>query len=151
MRTVWFLLALGVFASAAQAQPWQFERVERLPHNTILALLEDHRGFLWIGTPDGLARYDGRRVRVYRGRPGSPGSLPSPTVQALAEGPDGALWVGTPVGMCRLEDEARGGSPASIRERMCWTPSRPKGPSGSVIPEGSDGSTGRRSGESRGS
>jgi len=107
MRAVWLFLSLGV-AAWASAQSWAFERVDGLPHNTVLDLLQDRRGFLWIGTPDGLARYDGRRVVVFRARPGAADALPSSTVQALAEGPDGALWAGTPGGACRLTDEARG-------------------------------------------
>ena len=106
MRAVWLFVLLGVAASAS-AQSWVFERVDGLPHNTVLDLLQDRRGFLWIGTPDGLARYDGRRVAVFRARPGLAGALPSSTVQALAL-EDGTLWVGTPAGACRLADEALG-------------------------------------------
>ena len=105
MRVVGLLLLLGV--GAARAQP-AFERVGGLPHSTVAALLEDRRGFLWAGTADGLARYDGRAVEVFRRRAGVPGGPPSNTVQALLEAPDGALWVGTAAGACRLEDEGLG-------------------------------------------
>ncbi|MEM7788437.1 MAG: two-component regulator propeller domain-containing protein [Bacteroidota bacterium] len=111
MRTVGLLLLLGV-AWPGQAQPPPaFERIDSrdgLPHNTVHALLLDGRGFLWIGTADGLARYDGRRFEVFRRRPGEPGTLPSNTIQALAEAADGSLWVGTAAGACRLDGEATG-------------------------------------------
>ncbi|PAP76689.1 sensor histidine kinase [Rubrivirga marina] len=107
MRAVWLFLLLGA-PTSAPAQPWSFERVGDLPHSTVMALRQDDRGFLWAGTPDGLTRYDGRRVAVFRARPGQAGSLPSSTVQALALDAEGALWVGTPAGACRLADEAHG-------------------------------------------
>jgi len=110
MRSV-LVLALCVAAATAAAQPWAFEPIDSrdgLPHNTVNALLQDARGFLWIGTADGLARYDGRRFEVYRRRPGQEGTLASNTIQALALTPDGTLWVGTSAGVCRLEDEATG-------------------------------------------
>ena len=110
MRSV-LVLALCVAGATAAAQPWTFEPLDSrdgLPHNTVNALLQDARGFLWIGTADGLARYDGRRFEVYRRRPGQAGTLASNTVQALVQTPDGDLWVGTSAGVCRLDNEATG-------------------------------------------
>lgn len=106
-----FTLWLVPIAVAGQGASPIFTRIDQragLPHNTVHTLLQDHRGFLWVGTADGLARYDGRAFRVYRRRPGEPGSLPSNTVQALAEDADGTLWVGTAAGACRLVNEAAG-------------------------------------------
>lgn len=75
LRLVVFLLA----TSTASAQPapqtsglavdrLAFTRMttaDGLPHNTITQVFEDARGFLWIGTLDGLARYDGRTFTRY--------------------------------------------------------------------------------------
>ncbi|GAB5535492.1 MAG: hypothetical protein Rubg2KO_17410 [Rubricoccaceae bacterium] len=105
------VLVLCLAGAAAAAQPWTFEAIDSragLPHNTVYALVQDARGFLWIGTADGLARYDGRQFEVYRRRPGQVGTLASNTVQALELAPDGTLWVGTSAGVCRLDDEATG-------------------------------------------
>lgn len=109
MRLVGLLLFLGAAMHGVPpaAQPWAFEPVDGLPHNTVSALLQDQRGFLWIGTADGLARYDGRQFRVFH-REGGARSLASNTIQALAETASGALWVGTSAGACRLADEAVG-------------------------------------------
>ena len=74
-----------------------------LSHNTVLCLLQDRRGFLWIGTADGLNRFDGYAFAVFRHDPADPASLSDNTVQALAEGPDGVLWVGTAAGLDRLD------------------------------------------------
>lgn len=72
-----------------------FERLEGLSHNTVFAVLQDRQGFLWIGTADGLNRYDGYEMTVYRHDPTDSTSLSDNTITALAEGEDGDLWVGT--------------------------------------------------------
>lgn len=82
-----------------------------LSHNSVSAILQDRRGFLWIGTRDGLCRYDGYEFRVYRPRADDRLSARSSYVRALAETKDGRLWVGTETGLYRLE-------PARSR----WTP-----------------------------
>ncbi len=71
---------------------------EGLSENSAYALLHDRRGFLWIGTQDGLNRYDGTGVRVFRPgvRPTDTARLASGFILALAEEPrTGALWVAT--------------------------------------------------------
>ena len=48
---------------------------EGLAGNEVNAILQDSRGFLWIGTQGGLVRYDGYQFRVYRENPSDPRSL----------------------------------------------------------------------------
>src|SRR5262247_3504497 len=64
-----------------------------LPQNTVRALLQSRDGYLWVGTLDGLARFDGVRFTVFN-RGNSPG-LPSNRITALYEDSAGGLWVGT--------------------------------------------------------
>ena len=66
-----------------------------LSQNAANALLQDRRRFLWIGTQDGLNRYDGSGFVVYRHNPFDPTTLSSSYVTALHEDADGYLWVGT--------------------------------------------------------
>ena len=66
-----------------------------LPQQTVWALHQDRRGFLWAGTQDGLARYDGAAFTTFRPDPTNPASLGAGHVWAIAETPDGALWDGT--------------------------------------------------------
>ena len=67
-----------------------------LPQNTVRALLQSRDGYLWVGTLDGLARFDGVRFTVFN-RGNSPG-LPSNRITALYEDAAGDLWVGTESG-----------------------------------------------------
>ncbi|MGQ0799341.1 MAG: ligand-binding sensor domain-containing diguanylate cyclase [Pseudomarimonas sp.] len=68
-----------------------FSSADGLPQNSVLALLQDRQGFIYAGTAQGLARYDGQQWR--------PIELPTDgrryAVGALAEAADGALWIGT--------------------------------------------------------
>ena len=72
-----------------------------LSSNGINSVVEDHLGFLWIGTGDGLNRYDGYEFTVYRNDPYAPSSLPGNRVRAVFEDHLGTLWIGTDQGLAR--------------------------------------------------
>ncbi|GIV61496.1 MAG: hypothetical protein KatS3mg044_0362 [Rhodothermaceae bacterium] len=69
-----------------------------LSQNAVYAIVQDHRGFMWFGTKDGLNRYDGDTFVVFRHDPSSSTSLPDNHVTALFEDAGGRLWVGTQTG-----------------------------------------------------
>jgi ligand-binding sensor domain-containing protein len=90
----------GVAAATVQPAraPYVFERVgdiEQVPDGVITALTQDGQGLLWIGTTDGLVRFDGYRFRRYAHDRADSGSLPGNRIQALLAARDGRLWVGT--------------------------------------------------------
>ena len=62
-------------------------------------MLEDHFGFLWFGTEDGLNRYDGYNFRVFRNVPGDTNSLSDNNIWSLFEDREGNLWIGTQDGV----------------------------------------------------
>jgi len=70
---------------------WQTER--GLPQNTILAMLQTRDGYLWLGTQDGLARFDGARFAVFDTR--NTPELGNNDVLALLEDRASRLWIGT--------------------------------------------------------
>lgn len=70
----------------------------KLPHPTTTAIVQDSRGFIWVGTRGGLARYDGQRVVAFKQEPDRPGSLSDNYVRSLLALPDGSVLVGTNVG-----------------------------------------------------
>lgn len=94
------LLAIVLVAGSAGAQDDArilFDRVgdeERIPDGVITAIAQDGRGFLWVGTPEALVRYDGHRFRRYVHDPAEPGSLPGNRIVALMTARDGRLWIG---------------------------------------------------------
>ena len=84
----------------------RFERLDSragLSHNTVLSILQDHQGFLWIGTSDGLNRYDGYQFTVYRNDPFDETSLSNNAVYKLLEDRQGTLWAGTSNGLDRFD------------------------------------------------
>jgi ligand-binding sensor domain-containing protein/signal transduction histidine kinase len=70
-------------------QSWQ--REQGLPQNSVRALAQTHDGYLWIGSDDGLARFDGVRFVSFGMREGLPGG----PVCVLFEDTGGTLWIGT--------------------------------------------------------
>ncbi|MBP5487788.1 MAG: response regulator [Bacteroidales bacterium] len=71
---------------------------EGLSHNTVNDILQDHTGFMWFATKDGLDRYDGNKIKRY-GYSSLPGSLKSNCVNKLYEDEEGIMWVGTDTGL----------------------------------------------------
>ena len=66
-----------------------------LAHNSGLYLVQDREGFLWIGTQNGLSRYDGYNFKNYIHQPGDTTSLSGSYINSLYLDHSGALWVGT--------------------------------------------------------
>jgi diguanylate cyclase (GGDEF)-like protein len=71
------------------------------------SIFQDSRGFLWLGTEDGLNRYDGYDLTIYEHDPTDPWSLPNDTVWSIAEDGAGDLWVATEGGGVARWDHAR--------------------------------------------
>ncbi|MCD9030796.1 response regulator [Luteimonas sp. Y-2-2-4F] len=95
-----WLLWLGAVASGVAALPEtpRFRPIgvqEGLPSTELLGLARDRAGYLWIATGDGLARYDGVDMRVWRHDPDDPGSLRDNFVQAVHVDARDRLWVAT--------------------------------------------------------
>ena len=66
-----------------------------LPSTEIKALARDAGGYLWIATADGLARYDGIDMRIWRHDPQDPAGLPGNNVQALLFDARDRAWIAT--------------------------------------------------------
>ncbi len=75
-----------------------FERIAipaDVPTHLASAMVQDGRGFLWIGTQAGLARWDGLAFRVFASDPADPTTLGGSYVRALLAARDGRIWIGT--------------------------------------------------------
>ena len=70
-----------------------------LPSSTILRVHCDREGFLWLGTKDGLCRYDGYRVLVFRSGLKTPSILTNNEITCIAENRNGYLFIGTKKGI----------------------------------------------------
>ncbi len=123
------LLGIGLLLSVlpacadASAAPrsLRFERLgveQGLSQESVLNVLQDREGFLWIGTQAGLNRYDGYEVKVFRNDPLDRTSLVDNYVNASYEDSEGRLWFGTKGGLTRFDKTrqkfVRYPAPASI-------------------------------------
>lgn len=103
-----------VAAATSVAPPGSNVRFQRLTiddglaQNSVVAVLQDRDGFMWMATEDGLHRYDGYSFRIYRNDPDDPASLSENNIYSLFESRDGALWVGTYNGGVNRLDRATG-------------------------------------------
>jgi hypothetical protein len=64
----------------------------------VTSIAQDRYGFLWLGTDDGLYRYDGYKLKPYRRERGNPNSLSDDAVRVVYRDHAGILWVGTGFG-----------------------------------------------------
>jgi signal transduction histidine kinase/ligand-binding sensor domain-containing protein/CheY-like chemotaxis protein len=86
-------------AGAAMAEHYRFRHYgpDDGLNTAVSRLLQDRTGFLWVGSGDGLFRYDGARFQRF----GTEDGLPSASIRGLLESADGALWVVTGRGLAR--------------------------------------------------
>jgi ligand-binding sensor domain-containing protein len=125
-RTIWgkamrrwamhsWLCLLGLMLSGVAGasvpllpQPRQISVFDGLPSNRVNAIAEDRRGYLWIATRDGLARYDGVGFRVWRTGEG----LRDDFVWSVHVDADDRVWIGTSkAGLAMLDGD---------RDRFTW-------------------------------
>ena len=66
-----------------------------MSQSSVHVIFQDSRGFLWLGTQDGLNRYDGYTFKIFKPDPDVPGSLSDRWITSILEDKDGYLWVGT--------------------------------------------------------
>jgi two-component system sensor histidine kinase/response regulator hybrid len=70
-----------------------------LLQNTVNAILQDRKGFMWLGTKDGLNRYDGLSFRKFKHDAANPRSIGNSFITSLYEDFNGNIWVGTDAGV----------------------------------------------------
>jgi ligand-binding sensor domain-containing protein len=97
------LAALGLpIQLAGQRYNFKFYGEEEGLQNLVVqVVLQDRAGFLWVGTQNGLFRYDGSRFTSF----GRADGLPPGRIDSLHEAVDGTLWVGTDFGLARRQGE----------------------------------------------
>ena len=86
------ILAFAAFTTSAQDFPVQHYKIEDgLPSNTVYEVYKDSKGYLWIATDKGIARYNGITFEIFNTSNG----LPDNEILLFQEDPYGRLWLGT--------------------------------------------------------
>ncbi|MDQ1919258.1 two-component regulator propeller domain-containing protein [Massilia pseudoviolaceinigra] len=131
------LLIASAAATGATTSPLRFNRLDALglDEQSVVAMLQDRQGFVWIGTANaGLYRFDGYRMVHYVNAPDKRRSLPGDAVLALHEDGAGRIWAGTDGGLARFEPRSD--------DFTLFAP--PAGPNNhrvvkAIVPDGADG------------
>ena len=86
------------FSLHAQIKHLKFEHIgtaEGLSQSNVICIFQDSRGFMWFGTRDGLNRYDGYTIKVYKSDIKNPSSISGNTINDILEDAAGNLWIAT--------------------------------------------------------
>ena len=93
------LLFLLLFLQVkSQRDRVSFSRVsvnQGLSQSSVFSIAQDHLGYIWIATFDGLNRYDGSSFEVFTADKSNPYSLQDNYIQSLCVDNEGVLWIGT--------------------------------------------------------
>ncbi len=102
-RLLTVLSILTLLCPLADGRPYYFRHYtndDGLSNNTVMAGIQDRRGFMWFATKEGLNRFDGSRFRIFSHDQTSPNSLPNNFILTLCEDNQGWIWIGTARGVC---------------------------------------------------
>lgn len=95
------LLLLLLLTNSVFTQNFErFSNKEGFNQNTISSIVQDHYGFLWFGTPNGLIKYDGYEFKTFTTQSNTNGTLANNNITKLVNDNQGVLWVGTKRGLC---------------------------------------------------
>ena len=103
-----FFLLTAIHISVAQPRNFSFKHIttnEGLSQSNVTSVLQDNEGFMWFGTQDGLNRYDGKTLKVYRNDPLNKSSLGNNYILSMFKNRDGDFWIGTYGGLIFFDRE----------------------------------------------
>lgn len=108
IRFILFVVLLTLsFHSITQPYYFRHYQVEDgLSNSTVHTCLQDKKGFIWLGTKDGLNRFNGYAFKIFRNNPGDSLSIGSNFIRILFTDHNGTLYVGTNKGLYRYNDTA---------------------------------------------
>lgn len=97
-----FAISILLISFQLKANTFSFRHYkveDGLTFNTVRSIIQDRRGFMWIGTEDGLNRFDGYTFKEFRSKANSKNSIGSNYVGTLLEDSNGDIWIGTENGV----------------------------------------------------
>ena len=95
-----------VFFINAQTDAFQFSHITTangLSQSSVIAIQQDQLGQMWLGTRDGLNKYDGNTFTVYRNKENNKNSISNNDISCLIEDKDGFIWIGTYNGLNKYD------------------------------------------------
>ncbi len=93
-----FIVHMQIFAVSRvthNATVKSYSIQDGLSGNGVTVIFQDSKGFIWIGTRDGLNKFDGYNFTVYRHEVNDVNSISGNYIQSICEDPEGNMWIGT--------------------------------------------------------
>ena len=93
---IYLLLLFVLMVTRTQATNVIFDRITMdsgLSSSSVTSILKDRTGYVWVGTTEGLNRYDGYTFKVFLPVPDCPESIQSSSIDKLFEDSDGGIWI----------------------------------------------------------
>ena len=103
----YFLLFIPLFLFSQQPE-FRFKHITTntgLSNNIVTCITQDHMGFMWIGTMEGLNRFDGSNFRVFKKELDDSTSLADNMVFDIYIDHKNTIWVGTQIGVCKYNPD----------------------------------------------
>lgn len=98
------IILICIFQGVLLAQDLvSYSASETMAHDHINCIYHDPDGYVWIGTRDGLSRYDGHTFSVYRNDPRDTTTIPDNTIQKIVEDKTGGIWIVTRSGITKYQ------------------------------------------------
>ena len=97
-----FNILIPIKSSAEMLNNAKFEKVsieEGLSNEYVTSIFQDSKGYIWIGTKDGLNRFDGEKVKIYNCNAENKNSLSSTYINDIEEDINGNIWIATDSGL----------------------------------------------------
>jgi ligand-binding sensor domain-containing protein/signal transduction histidine kinase len=95
------LLSLNLISAGQRIQFNNLTTNDGLSSSNILCIQQDKNGFVWIGTYDGLNRYDSKEFKIYKHETNNPNSLPDNLIRSLFIDSENNMYVGTNTGISK--------------------------------------------------
>ncbi|MBN1184433.1 MAG: hypothetical protein JXB49_19230 [Bacteroidales bacterium] len=105
---IFYIYIISIITAFPQLSERNFKSLgksEGLSNSMTTCIVQDTTGFIWIGTQDGLNRFDGYTIKIYKHIDNDTTSLPDNYIRNLYIDPEGIMWIGTNAGICRYEVE----------------------------------------------
>ncbi|WP_029905041.1 hybrid sensor histidine kinase/response regulator transcription factor [Prevotella sp. 10(H)] len=121
MSTLRFISVILLFISVSQnihPNKYYFRNLQvedGLSQNMVYTIIQDNQGFIWLGTQDGLNRYDGNNFKIYKKSASDPKGIGSNMIFSLLQNDDGIIWVGTASGVYLYDPLYESFSPLNIK------------------------------------
>ena len=101
------LMPASVLAESSKGETFEHISIdEGLSNEYVTSIFQDSKGYMWIGTIDGLNRYDGEHIAVYNCSIDSENSLSSTYINDIEEDSMGNIWVATDSGLDIIDRNA---------------------------------------------